>query len=87
VVLGFCALLAAFWIACLLATGHTGFRLLLIADAVAMVPLGLFALATDGAAWWGTGFAVLGLAVLAATAYQARAARSGPAGPAPETGS
>ncbi len=74
VILGFCALLSAFWISCSLITGHIGFRLLLVADAVAMIPLALFALAASHTTWWGIGLGVAGLAALAGTAYRARSA-------------
>jgi len=79
IILAFCALLGVFWVACSLVTGHVGFRLLVVADAVAMIPLALFALASSHAAWWGTGLGIAGLAALAAAAYRARPGTPEPA--------
>jgi len=51
-VLAYCAVLAALWVGCSLATGHVGFRILVVADAVAMIPLATFALMTRHPTWW-----------------------------------
>ena len=51
-ILGYCALLALFWAACALGTGHVGFRVLVIVVSVIAVPMAAYALVVHHPSWW-----------------------------------
>ena len=75
-ILLYCALLAVLWAVAALASGHVGFRVLLLADGVVIVPLAAYALLASRPTWWevvsaGVGGLVL-LGVLAAAMYLTR---------------
>jgi hypothetical protein len=59
-ILLYCALLAVLWTGCALATGHVGFRLLLVADGVVVVPLATYALLVSHPTWWEVGLTAVG---------------------------
>jgi hypothetical protein len=63
-VLLYCALLAVLWAAAALATGHVGFRVLLVADGVLVIPLAAAALLAAHPTWWEVVCAALGGLVL-----------------------
>ncbi len=50
--LGYCAALALFWLACAAATGHVGFRILAIVMTVLAVPATTIALSARHPTWW-----------------------------------
>lgn len=75
-ILGYCVVLVAFWALCSAATGHVGFRVLIVAMTVLAVPVSMLGLNTHHPTWWAAGlcaFGVLALAVAAARAPDAPA--------------
>ena len=59
--------LIVFWALCAAATGAVGFRILMVATAVAVTPLATVALQVGHPTWWGVVLgAVGGVALLAA---------------------
>jgi len=64
VVLTLCFLLAVLWAGCAAATGHLGFRLLVLATAVVIVPVSTVAVMTHHPTWWEVVPTVLGGVVL-----------------------
>ncbi|WP_122815947.1 hypothetical protein [Nocardioides pantholopis] len=78
-VLALAVLLVLFWTACAVVTGHQGFRLLVVAMAVTIVPLILIVLQSDHPARWAAVLAVAGAALLAAVAWPHRRGRPVPA--------
>jgi hypothetical protein len=72
VILLYCAALAALWIGCSLATGHVGFRLLVLATALTMVPLAAAALVVSHPTWWEVVACGLGALALVGAAYRSK---------------
>lgn len=66
VILGLALVLILFWVACAAVTGHPGFRLLVVAMAVAVTPAATFALTVAHPTWWGVVLAGVGGALLVA---------------------
>ena len=75
-IIGYCALLALFWSACALGTGHVGFRVLVIVVSVIGLPLATYALAIRHPSWWelglGLGGGVLLLGAIGASRQRAQ---------------
>lgn len=69
VVLALCFLLAALWMWCAVATGHVGFRLLVLATAVVVVPVSTVAVMAHHPTWWEVVTAGLGGLVLLGVGY------------------
>jgi hypothetical protein len=93
-ILLYCALLAVLWAVCALATGHVGFRLLLVADGVLIIPLATYALLASHPTWWEVVCTGVGGLVLLGVGWHARRetptaappAGTAPAAPAPPAG-
>jgi hypothetical protein len=83
-ILLYCAALAAIWFVCALVTGHVGFRLLVLADALVVVPLATIALVAHHPTWWEVVTAAIGGLVLVGVALGA-VNRPGPGAPAAAT--
>jgi hypothetical protein len=77
VVLGYCALLAIFWAGCALATGHVGFRILIIAILVLSVPMATMAVSTQHPTWWEVFLSAVGALVLLRAGLLARKQAAG----------
>ena len=89
VVLLLCLLLAALWMGCALITGHVGFRLLVLATAVVVIPLSTVAVMTHHPTWWEVATAGVGGLVLLGVGLLVKdrsPADSRPAPPAAEGG-
>lgn len=67
-------LLMVGWTCCAVATGHVGFRILVVAMAVAVAPMAVVALQVEHPTWWGVGLAAVGGATLLAAFYRSSAA-------------
>ena len=65
-ILLYCVVLVVLWTGCALATGHVGFRLLVLATPAVIVPLAAMALLTRHPTWWEVVAAGLGGLVLLA---------------------
>ncbi|MFL6059743.1 MAG: hypothetical protein ACJ72E_00830 [Marmoricola sp.] len=65
-ILLYCAALAAIWVVASLQTGHVGFRLLVLATAIIIVPLASFAVITEHPTWWEVVSAAVGGLILGA---------------------
>ena len=71
VILICCAVLALLWIACTLASGHVGFRVLVAITAVISVPPATLVLSVSHPTWWEVVTCALGALVLLAAALLA----------------
>lgn len=78
-ILLYCAALALIWAVASLQTGHVGFRLLVLATAIIVVPLASFAVITHHPTWWEVVTAGIGGLILAVLGIKAV---SGPPAPA-----
>jgi hypothetical protein len=63
-ILAFCAVLAAAWLVCSLATGHVGFRVLVLASGILAVPAATMALVVEHPTWWEVASCALGALIL-----------------------
>lgn len=68
--LGYCAALALFWLACAAATGHVGFRILPIVITVLAVPSTTLALSARHPTWWEVVTCAIGGLALVAVALR-----------------
>lgn len=71
-ILGFGALLAAFWTGFGLVTGHIAFRILVLADLAIMIPAATMALVVKQPTWWEVALIVLGGVALLASSGAVR---------------
>ena len=74
-IFGFSIVLIALWAFCTWVTGHAGFRLLMVALAAAVVPLGTTALAVEHPTWWEVVLGLVGGGLLVAVALRAMRGR------------
>ncbi|MBO9522148.1 MAG: hypothetical protein J7518_11480 [Nocardioidaceae bacterium] len=79
-VLLYTALLILFWAVCAMASGHVGFRILIVAAAATMVPLALSLVAPGHPSWWQLGLGLLGGLALLVAALRAPDAADLPTG-------
>jgi hypothetical protein len=77
VVLGYCFLLALFWLACSLSTGNVGFRILALAITLLAVPLTTFSLSAKHPTWWEVASCALGGLILVGAAIGTRRTPAG----------
>lgn len=82
-ILLYCAALAALWFVCALITDHVGFRLLVLATAIVVVPLASFALIARHPTWWEVVTCALGGLVLGAIGIGAVNRKAPPVAPPP----
>ena len=76
-ILAYCAALALAWAWCSMASGHVGFRVLIVVDSVLVVPFVSVILSVDHPTWWEVVTCAAGAAVLLAAGLRARSQRTG----------